>query len=56
MAKSAKSINDLSGRISGAEAQLNLLSPYTMTCSQYLTGPNGGPDTFVFPCRMKSGS
>jgi hypothetical protein len=56
-AKSASTINNLSGRISGAEAQLILLTPYTMTCSQYLTGPNGGPDTFVFPCaEKKSGS
>jgi hypothetical protein len=51
--KNASAINNLSGRVSGAEAQLILLTPYTMTCSQYLTGPNGGPDTFVFPCAEK---
>jgi hypothetical protein len=35
---------------------LSLLAPYNMTCSQYLTGPNGGPSTFYLPCRLKPGS
>jgi hypothetical protein len=26
------------------------LSRYTSICSQYLTGANGGPQTFYFPC------
>jgi hypothetical protein len=52
-AKSAKNISDLSGRISTAEGELILFTPYNSTCSQYLTGPNGGPDTFVFPCAEK---
>jgi hypothetical protein len=51
--KSARSISDLSGRISTAEDALIPLTPYNMTCSQYLTGPNGGPETFVFPCTEK---
>ena len=56
-AKSAKNVDNLAGRVSGDEARLILLTPYTMTCSQYLTGPTGGPDTFVFPCaEKKSGS
>jgi hypothetical protein len=54
--KSASNIKSLSGQISSAEAELALLTPYSSTCSQYLTGPNGGPDTFLFPCRIKSGS
>ena len=48
--KDANSIANLSGQLSSAEAELNLLTPYNMTCSQYLTGPNGGPTTFYFPC------
>jgi hypothetical protein len=52
-AKNAKSISDLSGRISTAEAELILFSPYGMVCSTYLTGPNGGPATFYFPCSAK---
>jgi hypothetical protein len=51
--KNARSISDLSGRISSAEDALIPLTPYNMTCSQYLTGPNGGPETFVFPCAEK---
>src|SRR4029077_1432412 len=35
-AKNTSSINGLTGRISSAEAQLILLSPYDATCSQYL--------------------
>jgi len=56
-AKTAKSINDLSGRVSTAENELILLSPYGMVCSTYLTGPSGGPATFWFPCSaQKPGS
>jgi hypothetical protein len=55
--KSARSISDLSGRISSAENELILLSPYGMVCSTYLTGPSGGPATFWFPCSpQKPGS
>jgi uncharacterized protein DUF5753 len=54
--KNASTINNLSGRVSTAEAQMVLLTPYDLVCSQYLTGPNGGPSTFTFPCRLKSGS
>jgi uncharacterized protein HemX len=55
--KNAKSINGLSGRVSADESQLVLLTPYTMVCSTYLTGPSGGPATFWFPCSaQKPGS
>jgi hypothetical protein len=55
--KTAHSITGLSGRISSAEAALIPLTPYSMVCSQYLTGPSGGPETFTFPCTDKrSGS
>jgi uncharacterized protein HemX len=55
--KSASTIDKLSGRISSAEAELVLLSPYGMVCSTYLTGPSGGPATFWFPCSpQKPGS
>jgi hypothetical protein len=52
-AKDVRNISDLSGQISTAEAQLVLISPYSMVCQQYLTGPNGGPETFSFPCTDK---
>jgi len=51
--KNATSINGLAGQISSAQAQLVLISPYTMICQQYLTGPSGGPETFSFPCTDK---
>lgn len=54
--KNAKNIAAMSGQISTAESALQPLTPYDAICSQYLTGPNGGPATFTFPCRMKSGS
>jgi hypothetical protein len=54
--KSAITIKSLSGQISSQDGELALLAPYDMVCSQYLTGPNGGPATFTFPCRLKSGS
>jgi hypothetical protein len=49
-AKNASNITGLSGRLSSAEAELIVLSPYSMICSTYLTGPSGGPATFWFPC------
>ncbi len=51
--KNASRFGELSSRISSAEGQLVLIAPYTMVCSQYLTGPNGGPATFYFPCGMQ---
>lgn len=54
--KDASNISNLSAQLSSAEAELNLLTPYNMSCAQYLTGPNGGPATFYFPCRLKPGS
>jgi|SRR5580704_4070677 hypothetical protein len=48
------SLKSVSGKISGIDATLNTLAgnvaPFNMTCSQYLTGPNGGPTTFYFAC------
>ena len=35
-------------RVSSAEAELILLTPCSTVCSQYLTGPGGGPD---YGCR-----
>ena len=51
--KTAGSVNGLSAQISSAQGELTLLTPYSSVCSQYLTGPNGGPDTFLFPCAEK---
>ena len=48
--KMSGQVRDLSGKISSAGSVLAMLSPYGMICSQYLTGPNGGPQTFYFPC------
>jgi hypothetical protein len=48
--KMSGQVRDLSGKISSASSVLAMLSPYGMICSQYLTGPNGGPQTFYFPC------
>ena len=51
--KNSGNIKSLSGRISTAEGELVLIAPYDTICSQYLTGPNGGPSTFYFPCSMQ---
>jgi hypothetical protein len=48
--KMSGQVRNLSGKISSAGSVLAMLSPYGMICSQYLTGPNGGPQTFYFPC------
>ena len=47
--KTAKNIKSLSGRLSGAEGQLVLLAPYSMTCSTDLEGQNG-PTRYFFAC------
>jgi hypothetical protein len=43
----------LSQQVGGLSNTVNSLPPlsgYTAICSQYLTGPNGGPATYYFPC------
>jgi hypothetical protein len=49
-ASDARSLTGLAGQVSGMDSALNALAPYNRVCSQYLTGPNGGPTTFYFPC------
>jgi hypothetical protein len=48
--RNASSIGGLSGKVSTIGGALNALAPFSMTCTQYLTGPGGGPATFYFPC------
>jgi hypothetical protein len=49
-----RNLDEKYGGMAGIEAAI---ARYNMTCSQYLTGPSGGPETFVFPCTdVKSGS
>ena len=46
-------LDGVSRKISGIDATLNTLAstvPVQYECSQYLTGPNGGPTTFYFAC------
>ena len=47
--KDARNIKDLSGRVDGAEGQLTVLAPYSMTCSTDLEGPSG-PTRYFFAC------
>jgi len=47
---SASQVDGLAGKISTISAALGALAPYSQVCSQYLTGPSGGPTTFYFPC------
>lgn len=51
--KTADNLKGVSAEISSAQGELSLLAPYNSVCSQYLTGPNGGPDTFLFLCAEK---
>lgn len=54
--KTADNLNGVSSQISSAQGELTLLAPYNSVCTQYLTGPNGGPATFYFPCSMQKPS
>jgi septal ring factor EnvC (AmiA/AmiB activator) len=40
----------LADRLSAVEGGMASLAPFDKVCSQYLTGPNGGPSTFFFLC------
>lgn len=42
--------NSLTNKFAGMAGIESAIAAYSMTCSQYLTGPNGGPTTFYFPC------
>ena len=46
----ASSIAGLSGKVATIGGALSALAPFSMVCSQYLTGPGGGPTTFYSPC------
>jgi hypothetical protein len=47
---SSSSLSRQAGGLSNSVNSLLPLSSYTTICSQYLTGPNGGPATYYFPC------
>ena len=47
---SASQVDGLAGKVSTISAALNALAQFDTVCSQYLTGPSGGPTTFYFPC------
>jgi hypothetical protein len=47
---SVSQVDALAGKVSAASAVLGALAPYGQVCSQYLTGPSGGPTTFYLPC------
>jgi hypothetical protein len=49
-ASDARSLSGLAGQVSGMDSALNALAQFNTVCSQYLTGPSGGPTTFYFPC------
>lgn len=55
--KSASSISSLNQKFDGMTGVVDAITGYNMTCSQYLTGPGGGPTTFYLPCTdVKPGS
>jgi hypothetical protein len=43
-------VDALAGKVSTISAALSALAQFNTVCSQYLTGPSGGPTTFYFPC------
>ena len=43
-------MDGLAGKVSTISAALNALAQFDTVCSQYLTGPSGGPTTFYLPC------
>jgi hypothetical protein len=47
---SASQVDGLAGKVSTISGALNALAQFNTVCSQYLTGPNGGPTTFYFAC------
>ena len=47
---SASQVDGLAGKVSTISAALSALAQFDTVCSQYLTGPSGGPTTFYFPC------
>jgi hypothetical protein len=56
-AERSNGYNSLNNRFTGMAGIVSAIEAYNMTCSQYLTGPNGGPATFSFPCSdVKPGS
>jgi hypothetical protein len=55
--KDAKNIKNLGQEYNGMTGVVSAITAFDMTCSNYLTGPNGGPTTFFFPCTdQKPGS
>jgi hypothetical protein len=47
---STSQVNGLAGKLSTISGALNALAQFDTVCSQYLTGPSGGPATFYFAC------
>jgi hypothetical protein len=47
---SASQVDGLAGKVSTISGALNALAQFNTVCSQYLTGPSGGPTTFYFAC------
>ena len=56
-ASNSQGISGLSGRVNGIRSDVNSLGTqlggYAGVCQQYLTGSNGQPATFYFPCMQK---
>jgi len=57
VASNSQRLTGLSTRVNGIRSDVNILGnqlgSYAEVCSQYLTGSNGNPATFYFPCQQK---
>src|SRR6185437_3077494 len=47
---SASQVDGLAGKVSSLNTAMTAMAVFNTVCSQYLTGPSGGPTTFYFPC------
>ncbi len=47
---SASQVDSQAAKISRLDTAMAAIAQFSTVCSQYLTGPNGGPTTFYFPC------
>ena len=47
---SASQVDGQAAKISRLDTAMAAIAQFSTVCSQYLTGPNGGPTTFYFPC------
>ena len=46
----ASQVDSQAAKISRLDTAMAAIAQFSTVCSQYLTGPNGGPTTFYFPC------